>query len=72
MAYKHRIKYKSDLGIRKDVFMTRSYHSFLHKILEYYGQEEYDKALKYLNDHRDEVNGIDSQIDNFCIFVLLP
>lgn len=49
--------------------MTQSYHSYLHKILEYYGNEDYEKALKYLNDHRDEVNGIDSQIDNFAFCI---
>ncbi len=52
--------------------MTLSYHGFLEKIIELYGAGLFEEALNYINENRDQVNGIDSQIDNFafCIAAL--
>lgn len=52
--------------------MTLSYHSYLDRIIQLYGEGNFKGALEYLNENRYEVNGIDSQIDNFafCIAAL--
>lgn len=52
--------------------MTLSYHSYLDKIIQLYSEGKFKDALEYLNTHRGQVNGIDSQIDNFafCIAAL--
>lgn len=49
--------------------MTLTYHTYLEHVLELYSEEKYQEALDYLEAHRESVNGIQAQIDNFeyCI-----
>ena len=49
--------------------MALTYHKFLENIIELYCDGKLKEALTYIQDHRDEVNGIDSQIDNFAFCI---
>lgn len=49
--------------------MALTYHRFLEKIIEKYCDGKLREALDYINENREKVNGIDSQIDNFAFCI---